>query len=43
LKFQKIEKPEFSDVAARISDAWKQHSMSEYDKTLTECRKLLKL
>jgi hypothetical protein len=41
IEFPKIEKPEFGDVAARINEAWKQYSMGEYDKVLTECRKAM--
>jgi hypothetical protein len=41
LEIPKIEKPEFGDIIARINDAWKQYSMGEYDKVLTECRKAM--
>jgi len=41
IEIPKIEKPEFSDIIARINDAWKLYSMGEYDKVLTECRKAM--
>jgi hypothetical protein len=41
IELPKIEKPEFSDVAARINEAWKQYSMGEYENVLTECRKAM--
>jgi hypothetical protein len=41
IELPKIEKPEFGDVATRINEAWKQYSMGEYDKVLTECRKAM--
>jgi len=41
LEVPKIDRPEFGDIVGKINDAWKQHSMGEYDKVLTECRKAM--
>jgi hypothetical protein len=41
LEVPKIEKPEFGEVISKINEAWKQYSMGEYDKVLTECRKAM--
>lgn len=41
IEIPKIENPEFNEVVDEINDAWKQYSMGEYDKVLTECRKAM--
>jgi hypothetical protein len=41
IEIPKIERPEFGDSISRINEAWKQYSMGEYDKVLTECRKAM--
>ena len=41
IELPKIEKPEFSDIIARINEAWRLYSMGDYDKVLTECRKAM--
>lgn len=41
LEIPKIEKPELSEVISKINEAWRQYSMGEYDKVLTECRKAM--
>lgn len=41
IELPRIEKPEFSDIIAKIDEAWKSYSMGEYDKVLTECRKAM--
>jgi len=41
IEIPKIEKPEYSDIIAKLNEAWKVYSMGEYDKVLIECRKAL--
>jgi hypothetical protein len=41
IEIPKIGNPEFNEVVDKINDAWKQYSMGEYDKVLTECRKAM--
>jgi hypothetical protein len=41
LEIPKLIEPQFEDVITYIDDAWRQYSMGEYDKVLTECRKAL--
>jgi len=41
IEIPKIENPQFSDVIVKLNEAWKQYSMGEYDKVLSECRKAL--
>jgi hypothetical protein len=41
LEIPKIEKPKFGETISKINEAWRQYSMGEYDKVLTECRKAI--
>lgn len=41
IEIPKIEKAEFGDSILKLNEAWKQYSMGEYDKVLTECRKAM--
>jgi hypothetical protein len=41
IEIPKIEKPEYSDIIAKLNEAWKVYSMGEYDKVLIECRKAI--
>ena len=41
LEIPRLLEPKFEDVVTYINEAWKQYSMGEYDKVLTECRKAL--
>ena len=41
LEIPKFLEPKFEDVVTYVNGAWKQYSMGEYDKVLTECRKAL--
>jgi hypothetical protein len=41
LEIPKFLEPKFDDVVTYVNDAWRQYSMGEYDKVLTECRKAL--
>jgi hypothetical protein len=41
IEIPKIEKPEYSDIIAKLNEAWKVYWMGEYDKVLIECRKAI--
>jgi hypothetical protein len=41
IEVPKLERPEFSNIIAKVDGAWKMYSMGEYDKVLTECRKAI--
>jgi hypothetical protein len=41
LEIPKLLDPELSDVVNYVNGAWRQYSMGEYDKVLSECRKAL--
>jgi hypothetical protein len=41
IEIPKLAGPEFEEVIGHVDDAWKQHSMGEYNRVFTDCRKAL--
>jgi len=41
IEIPRVIEPQFEDVMTYVNGAWRQYSMGEYDKVLTECRKAL--
>lgn len=41
VEIPKLIEPQFEGMSVYLIDAWRQYSMGEYDKVLTECRKAL--
>jgi len=41
IEIPKLSDPEFQEIISHVDDAWKQYSMGEYHRVLTDCRKAL--